>query len=221
MRDVGGKIFVNHHIEGLGRLVFQDGIDGRSGGMCGEVVAVQRLESLGHGIRVRDGFQGLQSVQVVDQDRYGLGTVHAQEGGEAEQERGIREDRLQMIAGEQLLGAGLEREGWSAVTGRRHQVIRLRVVLLQRLQLPDLLRRTFGLERGQHRRGGAGLMRLPRRGPRHGGGALRAIEVLLRRSDATPVPTAVVAVSRRFGGSKHSARWMAYLARVEKCDVRS
>ena len=68
MGDVGGQVVAHEHIKGPARLVLEHRVHrGPGRGHC-EVVAGQRAKRVGDGVGVADGPQGLDRVEMVDQD---------------------------------------------------------------------------------------------------------------------------------------------------------
>ncbi|KAG9795991.1 hypothetical protein KCU88_g148, partial [Aureobasidium melanogenum] len=83
--DICRQFLVHQDVKSLVRPLFQRRVDGRLDGFLGEVESLDRVKPFTNGIRVVDGAQRLERIEVVDEDGHGLRSVDAEEGRESEE----------------------------------------------------------------------------------------------------------------------------------------
>ena len=83
--NVSWKIFPHQDIKCFGSLLFEHRIRRSDCRVRGEVKAHDRFQRFSDGVGIAYCFHGLQSVQVVYQDWYGLRSMRTEEGRESQE----------------------------------------------------------------------------------------------------------------------------------------
>ena len=146
MRDIGGQLDPGHGVECEFRLFFQNRIDCWPRWVSRKAVFFHRLQGVGHGVRVADGSQSLERVEIVDQERDGVRAEGGEEGGESHEQRRVSEYLLEMLSGEHGLGMALERVLTRLAVCRLQKLKVLGIVLIDRGQVIGVIVCAFLLQ---------------------------------------------------------------------------
>lgn len=109
VRDERGQLLPDQNVECLSCLFLQRKVLRQLRRVASKVMAAKWLEALRNGIGVSYRSQSFESVEVIDEDWDRLRPVLAEMVGELEEQTGLREDKLEVLLGEELLGSCLQR----------------------------------------------------------------------------------------------------------------